>query len=99
MEDTGIKQIFYVGMDAVISNLYIGAGVFNKAYGTIDIIHDIRSSPDQTDSELLMLTNKLVVSTCWSAIRLRQSLPDYLNKMGWEMSDIRIYELATRWIL
>lgn len=72
------------------------SGLLKPKYGKVDIIHLMRTSDAQTDLDLLKLTTRSVVSTCWSAERLMSSLEAYASFRGWKIEDIRVYELGKR---
>lgn len=90
-----VRQVIFVELDSVLGSL-ITSGLLKPKYGTFDIIHLLRSDRAQTDAELLLLTTRPVVSTCWSAKRLRRALPAYVKARGWKIDDVRIYEIGKR---
>jgi len=90
-----VKQVIYVELDSVLGGL-ITSNLLKPKYGTIDIIHSLRTSESESDVDLLMKTTMPVVSTCWSFKRLSSCLKAYADRRGWKKDDIRVYELGRR---
>lgn len=88
------KQIIFIEIDAVLGSVL--TGLLGRELGKLDVLHQLRESPGQTDLALLMSTTRRWVSTCWKQERLNAVLPEYLEARGWKPSDVRIYVLGHR---
>lgn len=94
-----VKQVIFVNVDSVLAPLYTSV-FFKPAYGRIDIIHQIRVEIDDhvenklSDVEMLMLTERNVISTCWTIERTLAAIPPYCKLKGWNDDEVRIYCLG-----
>lgn len=84
-------RIIFCNLDAVLGSLFTGPLIKSK-YGEVDIIHQLmlKNSRTLSDVDLLNLTTKRVVSTCWSPQRAQLAA----ITAGW--LDFRVYSLGKR---
>jgi len=92
--DYPIKQVIFINLDSVLGSVL--NFLIKHKYGTFDIIHQLRSSPDESKLDLLLKTKNAVVSTCWDSTTTLTLLPQYLAKRGWTKKDVRVYSLGIR---
>jgi hypothetical protein len=90
-----VRQVIFCGMDSVLGSLLTSI-LFKPNYGKIDIIHLLRESEQESDVELLLKTERSVISTCWDPARTWAAIPEYAQKRNWAEEDIRVYELGHR---
>lgn len=88
-----VKQVIFINFDSVTGPLLLGG--LKLKYGKVDIIHQLRTNPAQTDVDLLLLTTLPVVTTCWNGRRTIKALDEYVSKRGWTRHDVRVYSLVT----
>lgn len=89
-----IRQVIYCSLDSVTGSLY--TPLLKSKYGTVDIVHHIRESSTETDLQVLLRTENIVVTTCWPLSRLLNVLPAYAVARGWNDSEVRAYEMIPR---
>jgi hypothetical protein len=100
LNDLKIRQIIFTDLDAVTGPLFIR--MLWEKYGKVDVIHTLRRETPGADRlsrlEMLKLTTKYAVSTCWSVGKKfnESMIREYEKWRGWEPGSVRVYTLVNR---
>lgn len=89
-----VQQVFVPDVDFFMAKLTISE--FKRAFGTVDMVHKLRSSSSQLDHEVLSLTTQRIVLTCWDYDRLHKALVQYLPLRKLQWNQVRIYQIGRR---